>query len=109
MLIGEVFESKKTTAGVSGVNNPLPSLQVQEVLQFHRGLPGEELHAAPADGAAAQTSLHPGPAQREAGPHTTQRPHRPDQEEEGRERYVWLFASYHFFFSHHFLLSSQLW
>lgn len=65
----------------------LLSKQVQKVFQLHRGLPGEKLHAAPPDRAAAQAPLHPRPAQREASPHSAQRPHRPHQEEEGREGY----------------------
>lgn len=65
-----------------------PNSQVQKVLQFHRELPREELHAAPTNRAAAEAPLHPRPAQRAAGPHTAQRPHRPDEEKEGRERCV---------------------
>lgn len=61
------------------------SLQVQKVFQFHRELSGEELHTAPANRAAAEAPIHPGPAQRAASPYPAQRPHRPDQEEEGRE------------------------
>lgn len=63
-------------------------LQVEEVLQLYRGLPGEELHPASSHWAAAEAPLHQGPAQREAGPHPAQRPHRPNQEEEGREGWV---------------------
>lgn len=66
--------------------SPPTRSQVQKVLQFHRELPREELHAAPTNRAAAEAPLHPRPAQRAAGPHTAQRPHRPDEEKEGRER-----------------------
>lgn len=68
--------------------SPPTRSQVQKVLQFHRELPREELHAAPTNRAAAEAPLHPRPAQRAAGPHTAQRPHRPDEEKEGRERCV---------------------
>lgn len=59
--------------------------QVQEVPVVHRELPGEEPQPETQHGAAPQAPVHPGPAQREADPHPAEGPHRPHQEEEGRE------------------------
>lgn len=59
--------------------------QVQEVPVVHRELSGEKPQPETQHRAAPQTPVHQRPAQREAGPHPAEGPHRPHQEEERRE------------------------
>ena len=61
-------------------------VQVEEVPVLYRQLPDKEPQSEAKHGAAAQTPVHPRAAQREAGPHPAEGPHRPHQEEEGGER-----------------------
>lgn len=59
--------------------------QVEEVPVVHRELPGEKPQPETQHRAAPETSVHQRSAQREAGPHPAEGPHRPHQEEERRE------------------------
>lgn len=61
--------------------------QVKEVLQLHRGLSGEELHAAATHRSTPQTSVHQRPTQRETSQNPAERPPGPLPQETRRERY----------------------
>ena len=54
---------------------------VEEVPRLHRDMPAKGLHATVEHRATVEASVHQGPADRTAGPHTAPRPHRPSPQE----------------------------